>query len=315
MESKVTALATKQAELPSVRITNDDVKKYLCASATDKEIVMFVKLCQSQNLNPWIKEAYLIKYGTAPATMVVGKDVFTKRAQSSAKFRGFEAGVIVENVDGTVVPQKGSFKKIEQKLVGGWAKVYVENYQVPIEAHVTMEEYSTGQSSWKKMPATMIRKVALVQALREAFPEELGGLYDSAEMGVEIDKPEPKEPTTKPATTKVIKGETVDTSTGEVFTSEPPPFDEEPKEAKKPTALVAEEVVGRFLRLAQYLDTIRPPDFYKHYVTNSKGESPTLQEIAAWRTPKQISWLHGTMKRIAEDINLNDFEKMEAKND
>ena len=30
----------------------------------------------------------------------------------------------------------------------------------------------------------MIRKVALVQALREAFPEDYQGLYDSSEMGV-----------------------------------------------------------------------------------------------------------------------------------
>jgi hypothetical protein len=45
-----------------------------------------------------------------------------------------------------------------------------------------MTEYNTGKSSWAKIPATMIRKVALVQALREAFPSDLGGCYDSAEM-------------------------------------------------------------------------------------------------------------------------------------
>jgi hypothetical protein len=40
------------------------------------------------------------------------------------------------------------------------------------------------------MPEVMIRKVALVNALREAFPGELGGLYDSSEMaqaGIDID--------------------------------------------------------------------------------------------------------------------------------
>ena len=36
------------------------------------------------------------------------------------------------------------------------------------------------------MPATMIRKVALVQALREAFPSELSGMYDQSEMGVDV---------------------------------------------------------------------------------------------------------------------------------
>ena len=33
----------------------------------------------------------------------------------------------------------------------------------------------------------MIRKVALVHALREAFPMDLGGLYTADELGVEAD--------------------------------------------------------------------------------------------------------------------------------
>ena len=37
----------------------------------------------------------------------------------------------------------------------------------------------------------MIRKVALVQALREAFPEDLAGLYDQSEMGIEITEEPP----------------------------------------------------------------------------------------------------------------------------
>jgi len=36
----------------------------------------------------------------------------------------------------------------------------------------------------------MIRKVALVQALREVFPEVLGALYDAAEMGSDITEAE-----------------------------------------------------------------------------------------------------------------------------
>ena len=54
-----------------------------------------------------------------------------------------------------------------------------------------MREYSTGKSNWTSKPATMIRKTAIVHALREAFPDEFGGLYDAVEMGVgEEDMPE-----------------------------------------------------------------------------------------------------------------------------
>ena len=48
---------------------------------------------------------------------------------------------------------------------------------------------STVNSQWSKKPATMIRKVALVQALREAFPEDFGGMYSQEEVGV-YDLPE-----------------------------------------------------------------------------------------------------------------------------
>lgn len=41
---------------------------------------------------------------------------------------------------------------------------------------------------WSKKPATMIRKVALVQALREAFPKTFGGLYSAEEQGM-IEEP------------------------------------------------------------------------------------------------------------------------------
>ena len=37
-------------------------------------------------------------------------------------------------------------------------------------------------SMWRNKGATMIRKVALSQALREAFPDDLGGLYEPEEI-------------------------------------------------------------------------------------------------------------------------------------
>jgi uncharacterized protein CbrC (UPF0167 family) len=45
-----------------------------------------------------------------------------------------------------------------------------------------LSEYNKGFALWKTMPATMIRKVAIVQALREAFPETLSGMYSEDEI-------------------------------------------------------------------------------------------------------------------------------------
>ena len=169
-----------------VQISKSLIRAHLVSGnkekVTDSEITMFLSLCKFQHLNPFIREAYLIKYGDNPATMVVGKDVLLKRAMRSDKFDGLTAGVIVVNTSGQVEEREGSFVIEGEKLVGGWAKVLIKGYSVPSYAAVSMKEYSTGKSNWLTKPATMIRKVAVAQALREAFPEEMSSLYDTSEM-------------------------------------------------------------------------------------------------------------------------------------
>ena len=168
-----------------VKLSIDDIKNTLAngnSEITNKEAMMFLTLCKYQHLNPFLRDAYLIKYGSNPATMVVGKDVLLKRAMRSDKFGGLTAGVIVVTADGDLKEREGTFVLDGEQLVGGWAKVKIKGYSDPFYASVSIKEYSTGQSNWKSKPATMIRKVALAQALREAFPEEMSALYDASEM-------------------------------------------------------------------------------------------------------------------------------------
>ena len=181
---------TFDANGEQVKLSPKMIKSYLVSgngAVTDQEVVMFLSLCKFQHLNPFLREAYLIKYGNSPATVVVGKDVLLKRAMRSDKFEGLQAGVIVLDSNNEVVEREGTFVLPDENLVGGWAKVYLTNYKNPVYASVSMKEYSTGNSNWKTKPATMIRKVALAQALREAFPEEMSALYDQAEMGAASD--------------------------------------------------------------------------------------------------------------------------------
>ncbi len=182
-------LARYEADGAEIVITDDDVRNVLCGNqnVTDKEMRLFIELCRAQKLNPFIKEAYLIKYGNSPATIVTGKDVFTKRAFRNPRFRGMEAGVTVwSKMDGGIVQRPGSMVSAKNDtLLGGWCRVYVDGYEVPVFDEVSFSEYSTGKSNWLSKPGTMIRKVAMVHALREAFPEEFQGLYDECEMAVE----------------------------------------------------------------------------------------------------------------------------------
>lgn len=183
----------------TVKLSPSIIREYLVSGSgtvTDQEVTMFLNLCRFQHLNPFLREAYLIKFGNSPASMVTGKEVFTKRARRNTDYKGVEAGVILLADNGDVIERTGTFKLPSDELVGGWAKVYIDGYVKPVEMTVSLEEYigikKDGEinSQWSKKPATMIRKVALVQALREAFPEDFQGMYSQEEVSniaIELD--------------------------------------------------------------------------------------------------------------------------------
>ena len=149
---------------------------------TYQELSLFVAMCINRHLDPFAREAYLIKYSErAPASMVVSKDAFMERANRHEAFDGMVAGIIVQRGD-KVEYTEGTFHLPSDVLLGGWARVFRKDREHPSFQSPSMAEYNSNQGVWPKIPATMIRKVAVVQALREAFPEEFGGLYDASEM-------------------------------------------------------------------------------------------------------------------------------------
>lgn len=174
-----------------VKLTPATVKNYLVSGnaerITDQEVVMFINLCKYNSLNPWLREAYCIKYGSSPATMVVGKETFQKRADADPNYNGEQAGVIVETADGQIERREGCLVLENEQLLGGWAKVYRKDRTRPSYEEVKLTEYDTGKSLWKGKKATMIRKVALVHALREAFPSTFGSLCDESEVHVDAE--------------------------------------------------------------------------------------------------------------------------------
>lgn len=168
-----------------VEFTAQEVKDRLCPNIDDKELALVMALCSAQKLNPFTKDVYVIKYGDNPAQIVTSKEVFTKRAQANPKFEGMQAGLTFLTQGGQIVQREGSMAVQGWKLIGAWCKVYVKGYRVPIYDEVALAEYDTGKSNWRKMPGTMLRKVALCHALREAFPDDFQGLYGAEEMGNE----------------------------------------------------------------------------------------------------------------------------------
>lgn len=173
-----------------IKLTPKIVQDYIVsgtAQITMPEFKMFTELCKVRKLNPFLKEAYLIKFGSQPAQMVVGKDAILKRAIQNKTFDGREQGIIVVKIDGTIEERKGTFKLSDETLVGAWAKVYRKDWSHPVYITVSFNEVAQkkndGQlnSNWATKGATMVEKVALVRALREAFVEDLGGMIDEDE--------------------------------------------------------------------------------------------------------------------------------------
>lgn len=171
-----------------------DVRNFICPKATDAECKIFLETCKQYHLNPFTKEAYLIHYDNknedTASTIVLGKNCYMQMAERNPNFDGFEAGVIVLTADGQLLNREGSIVydgDSGETLLGGWAKVYRKDRTRASYEEVKLSEYDTGKSLWSSKKATMIRKVALVHALREAFPSTFGALYDESEVSVHVD--------------------------------------------------------------------------------------------------------------------------------
>lgn len=81
-QSKGKELAvTYEVDGNKVILTPSVVQKYIVGTdspITIQEFKFFSELCKARGLNPFLKEAYCIKYGNQPAQIVVGKDAIIK---------------------------------------------------------------------------------------------------------------------------------------------------------------------------------------------------------------------------------------------
>ena len=180
-------------------LTSGIVRKYLDpqGKASDEELAYFIAQAKVQNLNPFTKEIYFIKYGSQPAQIVVALKAFQKKADAHPQYDGMDSGIIFEK-DGEIQRSEGAFLPRGAEILGAWAVVYRKDRTHPTKAEVTFSEYDNSKirkegkvnsygkenkpNTWDEKPAVMIHKVAMVTALRNAFPNELGGLYEADEL-------------------------------------------------------------------------------------------------------------------------------------
>jgi len=137
-----------------------------CApTATDPEFKKLLYLSQVWQLDPMLREIWLVKFGNSPAQIYAGRDGYLKIAHRSGQFNGMETKVNYE----------------EGKPVSATCTVWRKDMEHPFVSNVLFEEYTTGQNLWKSKPSVMIGKVAESVCLRKAF--SVSGLYSPEEMG------------------------------------------------------------------------------------------------------------------------------------
>jgi len=196
-----------------VIVTFQHVKQNICPTATDQEVVMFLKLCENLQLNPLVNEVYLVKYSERDkAAMVVAIGSYLKAAETNDNYDGHEAGIILKGPSGAPELREGAFLLEEERqlLVGGWARVWRKDRSRPTYVAVnkmeciklTREGKPTQHWAPEKQP-WMLRKVALKRALVESFPSLFAGTISSAEVSGDFEVgPEVEEGTLPPALEK-----------------------------------------------------------------------------------------------------------------
>jgi phage recombination protein Bet len=160
---------------------------------TDAELVYFATVAKSTGLDPAKREIYAIfrntkqKDGTWKPKMSIQTSIdgFRKVAEDSGKYAGSkEPQFDYDESFKITVTDRGTAKTVPNKARVTVIKIIGDK---PYETTRTAnwQDYYPGDQQgtmWKKMPETMLAKVAEAQALRAAFPNNTTGLYIEEEM-------------------------------------------------------------------------------------------------------------------------------------
>jgi len=156
MDNKGLAINVQSKEL---NLSTDDVKQYIAPNATDKELYFFMNIARSYGLNPFKREIHFAKYGNSPGQVIVGYETYIKRAERTGQLDGWSVWIEKDDVG-------------EKAVI----EIHRKDRSRSFRWEVYREEFDKKQSTWKAMPHFMLKKVAISQGFRLAFPEEVGGM-------------------------------------------------------------------------------------------------------------------------------------------
>ena len=135
----------------------------------------FIELCTGLNLNPFKREIYAVGYGQK-FNIIVGYEVYLKKADMTGR------------CDGWSVRTEGQGNNLKAII-----EIHRKDYKFPFVHEVMIEEYHQDTPIWKSKPHTMLKKVAMAQGFRLAFPSDFGSMpHIAEEYDPEMDQPQPQ---------------------------------------------------------------------------------------------------------------------------
>ncbi len=160
---------------PSITEIEKTVIDYLDAfgitkQLSEKEKILCIEIAKAFQLNPFKREIHFIPYkdkdGERNINIIVGYETYLKRAERSGKLAGWR------------VWTEGTLQNRDLKAI---CEIHRKDWNSPLQHEVYFIEYVRPTKIWQEKPYTMIKKIAIAQAFRLAFPDELGGIPYTAE--------------------------------------------------------------------------------------------------------------------------------------
>lgn len=151
----------------------DLLKKDICKGAKDIELVYFLKVCETLNLNPFTRQIYSLPF-SGGRVVIIGIDGLSSIAHRTNQYIGCDPAIFEFEKPGDKIPISASVTvyRLTKGLRCSWT------------ARVFMDEYKPKYKNpmWEKFPKRMLEKCAHALALKKGFNEEMSGLYTREEM-------------------------------------------------------------------------------------------------------------------------------------
>lgn len=145
------------------------IRETVAKGASPSQFAMFIEVCKSTGLNPFLKEIWFIP---KTSTIMASRDGYLRKANESPNFDGMETRVERNDKD---IPIKAT------------CTVWRKDRGHPITCEAFYNEYKKDSPVWKQYPSAMISKVAEVLALKRSFA--INGVVTEEEIGDQREPP------------------------------------------------------------------------------------------------------------------------------